>query len=162
MLPPPAPMVCRSIVRVRTGKPPISRWLVWAGFSALTGLATGLLSLGVARAGSGLGQGVNDPVHRGLLSDYYPLSDRPKAFAVHGGARRLGQLLGFLLAGGLAAWLGWRAPFLLFAVPGFVLALVRRDRGLLRVAYPFGPFLVLGALVGLCLGPGVLGSLTGA
>jgi ABC-type branched-subunit amino acid transport system ATPase component/predicted MFS family arabinose efflux permease len=97
--------------------------VVWAGFSALTGLATGLLSLGVARAGSGLGQGVNDPVHRGLLSDYYPLSDRPKAFAVHGGARRLGQLLGFLLAGGLAAWLGWRAPFLLFAIPSVLVAL---------------------------------------
>jgi leader peptidase (prepilin peptidase)/N-methyltransferase len=77
---------------------------------------------------------------------------------------RLAALLGLVL--GHAGWaelvVGVYAPFLLFAVPGVVLALVRRDRGLLRVAYPFGPFMVLGALVGLCLGPAVLGSLTGA
>ncbi|GAB2626409.1 hypothetical protein GCM10027270_11800 [Nocardioides ginkgobilobae] len=77
---------------------------------------------------------------------------------------RLAALLGLVLAH--AGWaelaVGVYAPFLLFAVPGVVLALVRRDRGLLRVAYPFGPFMVLGALVGLCLGPVLLGSLTGA
>lgn len=77
---------------------------------------------------------------------------------------RLAALLGLVL--GHAGWaelvVGVYAPFLLFAVPGVVLALVRRDRSLLKVAYPFGPFMVVGALVGLCVGPAVLGSLTGA
>lgn len=64
---------------------------------------------------------------------------------------RLSALLGFVLA-----YLGWAElvvgiylPFLLFGVPGLVLALVRRDRSLLRANYPFGPFLLLGALIGI-------------
>lgn len=77
---------------------------------------------------------------------------------------RLAALLGLVL--GHAGWaelvVGTYSSFLLFAVPGLLLALVRRDRSLLRVAYPFGPFMVVGALVGLVLGPAVLGSLTGA
>lgn len=98
--------------------------LCWAFFSALTGLAQSLLVLGVARAGSGIGKTVNEPVHRGLLSDYYAAEDRPRVFAVHGGASNVGRFVGYLGAGGLAAWLGWRAPFLLFALPSLVLAVL--------------------------------------
>jgi len=62
--------------------------------------------------------------------------------------------LGFLLAhlGSTAYVVGLYAPFVLFAVPGLLLALVRRDRSLLRRAYPFGPFLVAGAVVGVVVG----------
>lgn len=91
--------------------------------SGFTGAASGLATMGLARVGAGLGTSVNDPTHRSLLADYYPLADRPRAFGVHGGARRIGQLLGFLLAGGIAAVWGWRAPFLLFAIPSVVLGL---------------------------------------
>lgn len=75
---------------------------------------------------------------------------------------RLSALLGFVLA-----YLGWEqyavglySPFLLFAVPGLVLAVVRRDRSLLKRAYPFGPFLLAGALLGILVGEALLGSLT--
>lgn len=75
---------------------------------------------------------------------------------------RLAALLGLVL--GRAGWaelvVGTYAPFLLFAVPGLLLALVRRDRSLLRAAYPFGPFMVLGALVGLVAGPGLADLMT--
>lgn len=50
---------------------------------------------------------------------------------------------------------GLYAGFLVFGVPGALWALVRRDRTLLRTAYPFGPFLLLGALLGVLLGPAV-------
>lgn len=68
---------------------------------------------------------------------------------------RLAALLGLLLGRlGLAeTFVGLYAAFVLFAVPGLVWALVRRDRSLLKRAYPFGPFLVLGAFVGIALGP---------
>lgn len=75
---------------------------------------------------------------------------------------RLAALLGFVLA-----YLGWDvyavglyAPFVIFALPGLLLAIVRRDRSLLKQAYPFGPFLLLGALLGVLLGEPLLGSLT--
>lgn len=65
-------------------------------------------------------------------------------------AALLGVVLGYLGWGQLLV--GLYAGFLLFGVPGLVLAVVRRDRALLRAAYPFGPFLLLGALVGIVLG----------
>lgn len=67
---------------------------------------------------------------------------------------RLAALLGLLLAhvGIGAAVVGLYAGFLLFAVPILGWALIRRDRGVLRTAYPFGPFLVAGALVGVAVG----------
>lgn len=71
---------------------------------------------------------------------------------------RLAALLGLVL--GRAGWaelaVGAYAGFLLFAVPGLLLALVRWDRRLLKVAYPFGPFMVVGALVGIVLGGSLL------
>lgn len=74
---------------------------------------------------------------------------------------RLSALLGFALA-----YLGWGellvgiyAAFILFTVPGVLLAVVRRDRTFLKSSFPFGPFMVVGALVGVALGPWTLASL---
>jgi leader peptidase (prepilin peptidase)/N-methyltransferase len=47
---------------------------------------------------------------------------------------------------------GVYAAFLAFAVPGLLLAVLRRDRGVLKASYPFGPFLLAGALAGVVLG----------
>jgi len=67
---------------------------------------------------------------------------------------RLSALLALSL--GYVGWApvvtGIYAAFLLFGVPGLLLAVVRRDRTVLRRAYPFGPFLLVGALVGLLAG----------
>jgi leader peptidase (prepilin peptidase) / N-methyltransferase len=74
---------------------------------------------------------------------------------------RLTALLGFAL--GYLGWpqavVGIYAGFLLFVVPGVVVAVARRDRRFLKTAVPFGPFLLVGALVGVVLGPAVLRSL---
>ncbi len=68
---------------------------------------------------------------------------------------RLAALVGLVLG-----WVGWGAVaigvwvgFVAFAVPGLLLAVVRRDRALLRQAFPFGPFMAAGALFGLVWGP---------
>lgn len=56
-------------------------------------------------------------------------------------------------------WLGWGAvaiglwsAFLAFALPALVVVLARRDKTLLKRSFPFGPFMVLGAFVGLVWG----------
>jgi leader peptidase (prepilin peptidase)/N-methyltransferase len=76
---------------------------------------------------------------------------------------RLSALLGFELA-----YLGWGelvvgtyASFLIFGLPGLALAVARRDRSLLRTAFPFGPAMLAGALVGLVAGPAIWGHLVG-
>lgn len=76
---------------------------------------------------------------------------------------RLSALLGLVL--GYAGWgpvvIGVYSAFLLFGVPGLLLAIVRRDRGMLKRAYPFGPFLLAGALVGLLAGQAIVDAIYG-
>lgn len=75
---------------------------------------------------------------------------------------RLSALLGFVL--GHLGWaqyaVGLYAPFLIFALPGLALAIIRRDRSLLKKPFPFGPFLLLGGVLGILLGERLLDSLT--
>jgi leader peptidase (prepilin peptidase)/N-methyltransferase len=74
---------------------------------------------------------------------------------------RLSALIGFVLG-----YLGWAellvgvyGAFLVFAVLGVVRALVRRDRSALSTPWPFGPFLLAGALAGVVLGDPLWGHL---
>ena len=67
---------------------------------------------------------------------------------------RLAALVGLVLG-----WVGWGAVaigvwvgFVSFVLPGVTLAIVRRDRSLLKKPFPYGPFMALGALVGLVWG----------
>jgi leader peptidase (prepilin peptidase)/N-methyltransferase len=67
---------------------------------------------------------------------------------------RLSALLGCSLgyAGGGTLLIGLYSAFLLFAVPGLVIALARRDRSVLKKARPFGPYLLVGAWLGIVVG----------
>jgi ABC-type branched-subunit amino acid transport system ATPase component/MFS family permease len=91
--------------------------IAWGMFSVLTGFAVTVAMLAIARAGSGLGRAVNDPVHNSLIADYYDIPVRPKVYAVHRAANPVGQFVGPLAGGLIAYFLGWRAPFILFAIP---------------------------------------------
>jgi leader peptidase (prepilin peptidase)/N-methyltransferase len=76
---------------------------------------------------------------------------------------RLAALVGLVLG-----WVGWGATaigiwlgMVVFGVPGLVLAIVRRDRTVLKKAFPFGPFMVVGALAGLAWGTALAGRIWG-
>ena len=70
---------------------------------------------------------------------------------------RLAALLGLVLGRlGWDHWLvGLYGGLLLFGVFGIALMLVRRDRATLQRAYPFGPFMIAGAVVGVLAGGSV-------
>ncbi len=91
--------------------------IVLGTFTVLTAFAVTIVMLAIARAGAELGRGVNDPVHNSLIPDYYDVGVRPRVYAVHRSANSVGQALGPLLGGIIAYFLGWRAPFLFFAIP---------------------------------------------
>jgi leader peptidase (prepilin peptidase)/N-methyltransferase len=66
---------------------------------------------------------------------------------------RLAALLGLVL--GRLGWNNWLVGLygglVLFAVFGLTVAVVRRDRATLKRAYPFGPFMIAGAVLGILL-----------
>ncbi len=98
--------------------------LIWATFSGMTGLATGVVILTIARSGSSLGKAVIDPTHNSLLADYYPIAARSKVFSTHRAANAVGAFIGPLTAGMLAYAFDWRVPFLVFVVPTLVFAVL--------------------------------------
>ncbi|HEY4332844.1 MAG TPA: MFS transporter, partial [Ilumatobacteraceae bacterium] len=91
--------------------------MVWGVFSGMTGLATGVIFLTVARSGSSIGKAVVDPTHNSLLADYYPIESRSRVFSTHRAALALGAFIGPLSAGILAHYFSWRTPFFVFMVP---------------------------------------------
>jgi branched-chain amino acid transport system ATP-binding protein len=95
---------------------------LWAGFTMLTGiagLAASLTMLYVARAGSALGKTFN-ATHNSLLADYYPQEARARVFYAHRLANSVGQFVGPLAAGLLAAVFTWETPFFVLALPTVV------------------------------------------
>ncbi len=98
----------------------------WGAFSVATGLAPTLALLFVARAGSSMGKVVNEPVHYGLIGDFYSPRVRTKVFGIHSLANPVGGVVAAVLAGALADAFGWRLPFLLFAIPTVIVILVAR------------------------------------
>ncbi|MCY7297673.1 MAG: MFS transporter, partial [Ilumatobacteraceae bacterium] len=98
--------------------------LIWGTFSGMTGLATGVVLLTIARSGSSLGKAVIDPTHNSLLADYYPIEARSKVFSAHRAANAVGAFVGPLSAGLLAYAFGWRVPFIVFVVPTVIFALL--------------------------------------
>ncbi|NPC43746.1 A24 family peptidase [Nocardioides sp. zg-1230] len=74
-------------------------------------------------------------------------------------AAPVGLVLGWVGWGALA--IGLWASFMLFVLPALTVIVARRDRSLLKRSFPFGPFMVGGALVGLVWGTALAGRLWG-
>ncbi|HEY3484881.1 MAG TPA: MFS transporter, partial [Ilumatobacteraceae bacterium] len=98
--------------------------LVWGAFSGMTGLATTVVLLTIARSGSSLGKAVIDPTHNSLLADYYPIEARARVYNFHRAANAVGAFVGPLVAGALAYAFDWRVPFLVFVVPTIIFAVL--------------------------------------
>jgi branched-chain amino acid transport system ATP-binding protein len=91
-------------------------------FSLMTAVATTAVLFVVMRVGNGIGQLVNGPVHTSLLADIYSPHARPQVFSMHRNAEYVGAILGGVVAGTLGLWFGWRAAFVLLAIPILVTA----------------------------------------
>jgi len=74
---------------------------------------------------------------------------------------RLSALLAFTL--GYLGWaellIGIYAGFVVFIVPGLAVAIVRRKKSFLKTRLPFGPAMIIGALLGVAVGPWIATSL---
>jgi branched-chain amino acid transport system ATP-binding protein len=98
--------------------------LVFSVFTSLVGISPNIWLVAVFLAGSNIGKAFIEPSHTSLLTDYYDIGLRPRVFSFHRSGNAIGALIGGIGSGYIAEAFGWRAPFLLFAVPTLVLVLV--------------------------------------
>jgi ABC-type branched-subunit amino acid transport system ATPase component/predicted MFS family arabinose efflux permease len=99
---------------------------IFACFVFGTGLAVSVWMLVLTQSGSGIGQATVGPTHNSLIADWFPIESRPRVYSFHFGSNAVGAILGPILAGLLAAWFGWRAPFLVLSVPVVILIFLGR------------------------------------
>ena len=88
--------------------------------SVIVGVSPNIYVLGSALAMLGLAIGIFHPVASAFLTK--AIRQRGIAFGYFGVGGNLGVALGPLLAGAIASPLGWRAPYLVFAIPALATA----------------------------------------
>ncbi|HUF33863.1 MAG TPA: MFS transporter [Acidimicrobiales bacterium] len=93
--------------------------VLWGVMSVLTGVVPTVALLFAVRLLSGVGRIINEVVHPSLLADYYRPQNHPRVFQVHRLANPTSAVSG-IVAGLIAAGLGWRWAFILLAIPTFV------------------------------------------
>lgn len=90
--------------------------------TALSGAAGGFWALLAARVCVGVGEAGCIPISLAMLADAYPQERRSIAMSVYYMGLPGGILLGLFLGGWLSEAVGWRASFMVCALPGLVLA----------------------------------------
>jgi MFS transporter, ACS family, glucarate transporter len=98
--------------------------LWWSLFTALTGVASGLIALIVIRFLFGMGEAGAYPNSSIVIARWFPAVETGRAQAFIWGAGRLGGALAPLVMVPLAAGLGWRASFWTMGLVGVVWAVV--------------------------------------
>jgi MFS family permease len=97
--------------------------LVWSLLTAASAGAWSFASLVLVRLGVGIGESAYAPAANSTISDLFPPAMRSRAVAVFQLGIPIGLTLAFFTTGLIAdAFDSWRAPFLVAAVPGILLA----------------------------------------
>lgn len=96
--------------------------VVWSGFTALCGTATGFVQLFLFRLGVGIGEAGGVAPSYALIADYFPPRKRARALAIFSLGVPLGLAAGTLIGAYLASWIDWRAAFIVMGVAGILLA----------------------------------------
>src|SRR5262245_10317389 len=94
----------------------------WSIATAATGMMRTFGQLMMARSCVGIGEAAYGTISPALLSDYFPRSERGRAFAIFYVAIPVGAAVGYLAGGIIEPALGWRAAFYLVGLPGILMA----------------------------------------
>jgi len=95
---------------------------LWSALTFVSGLAPSFLLLCLARFGVGFAEAGQPPLVMSLVGDLFARDRRATAISLIYIGVPAGALVGFLLAGGIAAAYGWRIALMGAGVPGMVLA----------------------------------------
>ena len=99
--------------------------IVWSGFTALSGLATGFASLFIYRMGVGVGEASCAPTANSLIGDLFPREQRARAISIFMLGLPLGVGASYAVSGLIMQAIGgWRSALFVAAVPGVVLGVL--------------------------------------
>ena len=100
----------------------------WSGFTALTGLATNFVQIGLARMGVGIGEAGGSPPSHSIISDMYPKEERASALGVYAMGIPIGVMAAYFvtaaLIGASSDEVNWREIFVFLGVYGILLAII--------------------------------------
>lgn len=97
---------------------------LWSFATAASGMARNFLQLFIFRMAVGVGEAGAAPSSHSLISDYFPIRHRATALAVFGMGIHIGIMFGYLVAGWISEFFGWRMTFLVVGIPGVLLAVL--------------------------------------
>ena len=95
---------------------------VWSSITLFTGFVTNFVQLMVMRMGVAMGEAGVTPTSYSMISDKFPIQRRATAVAIYSAGIPVGLMLSLFLGGLIAREFGWRMTFVLFGIPGLILA----------------------------------------
>ncbi|MFP5210353.1 MAG: spinster family MFS transporter [Acidobacteriota bacterium] len=96
--------------------------ILWSLATLATAWVHDYWTLYIRHALVGVGEATFGIFAPAVLSDFYPESDRNRVLTIFYLAIPVGAALGYLAGGEIGSRLGWRAPFLICALPGLAVA----------------------------------------
>jgi len=95
---------------------------VWSAATLLSAVTHNYDELLLRHVIVGIGEATFVAISPAFLADLYPENIRGRVMGIFYLATPVGSALGYLIGGYLGERYGWRAPFMISALPGFVLA----------------------------------------
>src|SRR5271170_456521 len=96
--------------------------VLWSLATLATAWVHDYWSLYIRHALVGVGEATFGIFAPAVIADFYPERERNRILSIFYVAIPLGAALGYVAGGQLGTLWGWRAPFFLCAIPGFVIA----------------------------------------
>lgn len=95
--------------------------LVWSAATLLTAVTYDFRTLLIRHTLVGLGEATFVTIAPSFLADLYPEQRRGRVLAIFYLNIGLGTAIGYMIGGSISRLYGWRAPFYVAAIPGFLL-----------------------------------------
>jgi len=96
--------------------------LFWSSCNVLTATVHSYIALNIRHAALGVGEASFGIFAPALLSDFFPEEERNRVLTIFYIAIPVGAAIGYGMGGVLGGLYGWRMPFIVSAVPGFLIA----------------------------------------
>ena len=97
--------------------------LIWSGATLLTAVTYNFTSLLIRHTIVGVGEATFSLIAPAYIADLFPEERRGRVLALFYLAIPMGAALGYIIGGALGTQHGWRAPFYVCAIPGFIVAI---------------------------------------